>query len=58
MPAARPTQAQMQQAIRAAKAEGMTAIVLRDGIAFVEPDKVPLPHPPQIDPFDMVDMSR
>jgi hypothetical protein len=41
------TQAQIQRAIRAAKAEGVVALVLPDAIAFVESDKLPLPVPEQ-----------
>ena len=39
------TQAEMLRAIRAAKAEGMVAVILRGAIAFVESDKVILPSP-------------
>lgn len=39
------SQAMLQRAIRAARAEGMVALVMRDTIAFVESDKVPLPSP-------------
>lgn len=41
------TQAELTRAIRAARAEGLVAVVLRDAIVFVESDKVPLPSPDQ-----------
>ena len=41
------TQSELARAIRAAKAEGLVAVVLRDAIAFVESDKVALPSPDQ-----------
>ena len=44
---AKVTQAAIRRAIRAAKAEGVVAVVLKTGIAFVESDKVALPSPDQ-----------
>lgn len=41
------SQAMLQRAIRAAKAEGVVALVMRDTIAFVESDKVLIPLPDQ-----------
>jgi hypothetical protein len=41
------TQAQIARAIRAAKGEGMVAVMTPQGIAFVESDKVALPLPDQ-----------
>jgi hypothetical protein len=41
------TQAQIARAIRAAKGEGMVALMTPQGIAFVESDKVSLPSPEQ-----------
>lgn len=39
------TQAQIARAIRAAKGEGMVAVMTPTGIVFAEPDKVALPSP-------------
>lgn len=52
------TQATMEQAIRAARKEGMRVVVTEKGILFAEPGEVALPSPPTADPFDLVDMSR
>lgn len=41
------TQAQIARAIRAAKGEGMVALMTPAGIAFVESDKVAIPSPDQ-----------
>lgn len=41
------TKAQIARAIRAAKGEGMIALVTPQGIAFVESDKVALPSQDQ-----------
>lgn len=39
------TQAQIARAIRAAKGEGMVAVMTPQGIIFAESDKVSLPSP-------------
>lgn len=52
------TQAQIARAIRAAKGEGVVAVMTPQGIIFADPDKVALPSQPPADPFDLVDMSR
>lgn len=41
------TQAQIARAIRAAKGEGVVALMTTAGIFFVESDKVALPSPDQ-----------
>jgi hypothetical protein len=41
------TQAQIARAIRAAKGEGMVAVMTPHGITFVESDKVAVPSPEQ-----------
>ncbi|AEI70947.1 hypothetical protein [EBPR podovirus 2] len=52
---ATPTQARMQRAIRAARAEGARAVVTATGdILFVEPSDLPQSEPaePPANPFD------
>jgi hypothetical protein len=44
------TVAQIARAIRAAKGEGMVALMTPAGIAFVESDKVPVPSPEPVEP--------
>ncbi len=44
------TVAQIARAIRAAKGEGVVALMTPQGIAFVESDKVALPSPDQAEP--------
>jgi hypothetical protein len=39
------TQAQIARAIRAAKGEGVVAVMTAQGIIFADPDKVALPSP-------------
>ena len=52
------TLAEIARAIKAADQAGKVAVMVKGGIAFVEPDKVPLPVQPPHDPFDLVDMSK
>jgi hypothetical protein len=44
------TVAQIARAIRAAKGEGMVAVMTPQGIAFVESDKVTLPSTEPVEP--------